>query len=74
MSGNDIIVVLVLMLLVVSVGSALAYARRVVAGPARQPGMGTGDDPIWNRASGDDPPADWLAGDDPAWSRASGDS
>jgi hypothetical protein len=74
MSGNDIIVVLVLALLVVSVGSALAYARRVIAGPARQPGMGTGDDPIWSHASGDDAAWDWVVGDDPAWSRASGDT
>lgn len=53
MSTNDIVVVLVLTLLVASVAGALIYARHVMRGSDRQPGMATGDDPIWSRASGD---------------------
>jgi len=74
MSVNDIIVVLVITLLVASVGGALVHARHVTRGDARQPGMGSGEDPIWSRIADDDPAWDWVVGGDPTWSRVSGDT
>lgn len=64
LSGTDMMVMLVAVLLVAGVGGAFAYAWFVTHRDSREPGMGAGDDPIWGGS----------LGDDPIWMNASGDS
>lgn len=52
-SGGNVLVVLVLLALIGGIGGAAAYVYRQLHRTEEQPGMATGDDPIWGGAPTD---------------------
>lgn len=66
-STTDIVVMIVFAVLLAAVGGGAAYAWREVHGLKLQPGMGYGDDPIWNGGGLDEITPELTASGEPGW-------
>lgn len=73
-SGADIVVMLIIAVLLAAVGGGAAYTWRVLRSDDRQPGMSSGDDPIWSGRGSEQSSVELTAIDEPSWAGAHGKS